>query len=965
MAIKKQEANGNNITITTQFSNKVDGVILNPFYLKEIGLYAKLTDENGNDDANNPETLVAYAYALGEDQGDRIPGALTEFIINWPCTVSNTSNVTVTTASIVYVPQDEFDAAVLNLQAAIEGKAPLTHTHTEDDITIGTNNSAGRKAFYIKAIDTANYRIYLSNEQVNPPACVNTKGSDIEYDETFERPAYDNGDEFSIIYNSHYNFIGTIVKIVNNVVWYSSQYAIPEPTLDEWEGEGAFTFHVPSKPHIGVVELGVNSFAVGEDNKANGRNTFVSGINNVASGDYGMIGGKDNKGGFGTLIGGTGNVITGNSSFGAGSNNTVTSNYSGVIGRKIKITEDKNNSAGTSNFGIGNNNVITDSNKTFTAGVDNIVEGEHVLTVGDKNTSTEGGPNIINIGFYNKNKGSNAVTVGVDLSVREGTTEQTIIGRANEPDADASIILADGNDEKGVHNAMVVKKTGEVIFNSDAIAEDFKDKDGISYAKADLSNVIDVETAQTNLGLAYFMAEEGDNYGEINVTIPGITELKTGVVARVISPNDYYLSTDIKLNVNNLGLAPVRRVSSDGITTTAFAEKPTSNDMGWWMNRGVPFEVVYQGNRWLHTSYQKPSAKDLKGVVPVESGGTGNDSVDTTPTSGSTKMVTSDGIYNALQSKLSASDIPLKKGSATDSLVQVCTSGTQPIVASAYTGGIALGNDTENRGYYSLVGGHGSTVNTAGSYACISYGYNTIANDYGQVSVGRYNVNKPGATSEADTTGDAFIVGIGTGSTARSNAFRVSNDGKCRGLSSWGSSGADYAEYFEWSDGNPDNEDRRGLFVTLDGNKIRRATSKDDYILGVISATPVVVGNTWSDEWQGRFLTDIYGERLKEIVEVPETKNEETGEIIPAHTETHFILNPEYDPEKPYVSREERKEWGAVGMVGQLVVNDDGTCKVNGYCKVTDDAIATKADGKTDYRVIERLDDTHIRIVVK
>ena len=38
--------------------------------------------------------------------------------------------------------------------------------------------------------------------------------------------------------------------------------------------------------------------------------------------------------------------------------------------------------------------------------------------------------------------------------------------------------------------------------------------------------------------------------------------------------------------------------------------------------------------------------------------------------------------------------------------------------------------------------------------------------------------------------------------------------------------GADYAEMFEWADGNSDNEDRRGFSVVLTGgNKIRKATA--------------------------------------------------------------------------------------------------------------------------------------------
>lgn len=37
----------------------------------------------------------------------------------------------------------------------------------------------------------------------------------------------------------------------------------------------------------------------------------------------------------------------------------------------------------------------------------------------------------------------------------------------------------------------------------------------------------------------------------------------------------------------------------------------------------------------------------------------------------------------------------------------------------------------------------------------------------------------------------------------------------------------------EWEDGNPNDENRQGLFVTLNGDKVKIASSNDDYILGV------------------------------------------------------------------------------------------------------------------------------------
>ena len=189
------------------------------------------------------------------------------------------------------------------------------------------------------------------------------------------------------------------------------------------------------------------------------------------------------------------------------------------------------------------------------------------------------------------------------------------------------------------------------------------------------------------------------------------------------------------------------------------------------------------------------------------------------------------------------------------------------------------------------------------------------------------------------------------------------------GSQSFTASGADYAEYYEWSDGNPNNEDRRGKFVTYeDGDKIRIANSDDDYILGVISSRPAIIGNGYTDEWQGLYLTDVYGERLTETVEVEEQeiKDEEGNviETIPAHTEVRFILNPEYDPEQEYIGRDQRKEWAVVGTHGQLVLIDNGTCTVNGYCTVGDGGTAIPTE-KSEYRVIARLDNTHIRIVIK
>lgn len=276
----------------------------------------------------------------------------------------------------------------------------------------------------------------------------------------------------------------------------------------------------------------------------------------------------------------------------------------------------------------------------------------------------------------------------------------------------------------------------------------------------------------------------------------------------------------------------------------------------------------------------------------------------------------------------------------------------------------AEGRNTCAIGSYSHAEGYGAVASGVYSHAA---GVETTANDY-QYVVGKYNKNTTAPTSLSDTTAAAgiFIVGVGTGvaTRSRSNGFRINPAGKPYALSTMSSSGADYAEYFEWMDSNPSGEDRRGRFVTLDGNKIRYATSDDDYILGVVSSEPTVVGDIHSETWRDMYLRDVFGSRIQETVEVEESVDE-NGITIPAHIEKRWVLNPDYNPEEKYISREDRPEWDAIGIVGKLVVVDDGTCQVNGYCYPDIDGVATMSENKTAYRVIERLDDTHVRIFIK
>lgn len=85
--------------------------------------------------------------------------------------------------------------------------------------------------------------------------------------------------------------------------------------------------------------------------------------------------------------------------------------------------------------------------------------------------------------------------------------------------------------------------------------------------------------------------------------------------------------------------------------------------------------------------------------------------------------------------------------------------------------------------------------------------------------------------------------------------------------------------------------------------------------------------------------------------------------MVPEFTKTEPILNPEWDASQEYIPRLQRPEWVVVGLVGKLLIRDDGTCQPKGYCKPNDEGIATaSAEG---YRVMKRTGANQILIFVK
>lgn len=281
--------------------------------------------------------------------------------------------------------------------------------------------------------------------------------------------------------------------------------------------------------------------------------------------------------------------------------------------------------------------------------------------------------------------------------------------------------------------------------------------------------------------------------------------------------------------------------------------------------------------------------------------------------------------------------------------------------------GYRIGSELKNNARYSNMKNSmlvGDTVecNCFGGYTERAFGMGyLIKTRAGQFVIGRNNI--------ADISGNeynytySFIIGNGANridDNARSNALTVDLTGNLAIAGTMSSAGADYAEFFEWKDGNPEAEDRVGYIVSLDGDKIILA-NEGDYILGVVSGTATVLGDNPEWNWAKRWITDDFGRiQYEDKVIHHEAENGRPAWDEPVREP---ITNPDYNPEQEYTKRADRPEWSAVGMMGKLYVRDDGTCQVNGFAKPIN-GVATASTSGT-MRVIERVSDNVIRVVIK
>ena len=226
-----------------------------------------------------------------------------------------------------------------------------------------------------------------------------------------------------------------------------------------------------------------------------------------------------------------------------------------------------------------------------------------------------------------------------------------------------------------------------------------------------------------------------------------------------------------------------------------------------------------------------------------------------------------------------------------------------------------------------------------------------------QTIFGKYNVD-----SDYNSWGNkkpVFFIGGGSSNTNRVTllAQQGNNGDLCCAGGFANNAGFDFAEYFEWADGNESAEDRIGYMVKLveafeedgDGNhittfnKIELADSFSECI-GVTTGTYGFVCDSQLLDWQGKYVKDEFGRH-----EIDKFGNLQISE--------------DYDASKEYVPREFRKEWIPVGMIGKILTKQNGSLVAGGYATCSNGVAVNSTDG--GYRVLKVINENVALLLVK
>ena len=451
-----------------------------------------------------------------------------------------------------------------------------------------------------------------------------------------------------------------------------------------------------------------------------------------------------------------------------------------------------------------------------------------------------------------------------------------------------------------------------------------------------------------------------DLYGKTEILLNTETDLENGLypglIIKTTDPNsNLYQDSTISINKDGIGIW-----GFDSLTPASISVNGTygiSINPGTSM-AGVGSFQVAGDNESLIVAHESSSAGPGDPIMPGE----------VSFIADALKITAAYDEYNPITGAITAShrkasvflsDVTFSSG------YSLVASGNLSVSGTLYSTGLSnsVSQISNSAGFtQSGIATFTNTLNSENIYSAITstgginfFGY-TSSNSYAGEMI------RLGARRAQTTAYDFITMYELYGVTGEDVQARISGSGRfSTDASSSTYNGADYAEFFEWEDGNINNEDRRGMVVVLNNNlKIEaynQETHEESKIIGVVSSNPSIIGNSplkWKekylkDEWGNEIIEDcpiIYWEEFDEETQknvenwyyqdmipsdiiVPENAIVKEFEEDGVTKITRAKINPEYDPEQEYLPREQRKEWAVIGLIGVVKVRKDQALKSN------------------------------------
>lgn len=242
--------------------------------------------------------------------------------------------------------------------------------------------------------------------------------------------------------------VGVITAINGNVVTVTNYPNIAlETDADEPKNFNIENYlTITGRPDLGDTDIGFNSFAGGQGNVAQDKNTFSFGKGNKVIGQFGASLGRDNVSGYGCLVGGRGNVVPVICGFGAGQSNKIYSDYS-------------------TSFGY-NNLINKNAPYSNTLGINNVINGYGATAIGRGLIASR--DYQIVLGLYNKEDTENILVIGGGSSEGGGSNEvrKNILMIDENGTLQVPKLIVDGNElaniTKGASGTCIAGGNGSV-----------------------------------------------------------------------------------------------------------------------------------------------------------------------------------------------------------------------------------------------------------------------------------------------------------------------------------------------------------------------------------------------------------------------------------------------------------------------------------------------------------------------